>query len=295
MVWIANKDWEADWIKRVLLSGLPASVREMEPEQRCEPIEMCVTPGLVVVVGRPPNHRIDELGSLLRAAQVAKSTVIVFHLSDEFCDLPHWWYPLATLILRQYWCVPQSQGSNVVTIPCGVKTGWNYSHHMLSVAERTCSWSFYGNNGGNHTVVRKNMRRQMNQIPGGCASTADWQVDVIGATYTAKMCSTIFAACPRGFGWETFRFNEALECGAIPIVDDGGTRFHHYMPGLLDHVITTNTSWTHTTDGVPLAQHIAFLLKDRAGLERRRLATMEWYKRYKRLLLRRIQAVIDTV
>ena len=38
----------------------------------------------------------------------------------------------------------------------------------------------------------------------------------------------------------TFRLVESLECGAIPIVDDGGLLFHKLMPGINQHVVTTD-------------------------------------------------------
>ena len=282
----------------MLLSGLPGIAREVGPVAWCDPVTNCLAPGIAVIVGRDAEdeYRQGALQGFLHTARERNSTIIAIHISDEHCDLATSWYPLATLVLRQYWCLPQSKASNVITIPCGIKQGWNYTHDMRASNERSCPWSFYGSfDGGVRSDARLNMKREMDKVPKGCSlDPNDWDAEQpTGASYTTKMCNTIIAPCPRGFGYETFRFNEALECGSIPIVDDGGLLFHNYMPGIREHVITTNTDWTHTTDGVPLAQHINRLLRDPITLERKRMATMAWYHRYRRRLLHRIQDVIE--
>ena len=298
VVWFTAREWEADWIDRVLLSGLTSPIARTV-DDCAENMAMCVTPGIAIVVGRLAEKKQDELYALLHAAQRANSTVIAIHISDEQCDLSANWYSLVALVLRQYWCEPQSLGEHVVTIPCGVKTGWNYTHGMLSASERKCPWSFYGNIGGIRSDVRMDMGKELDKVPGGCTHqlSEGWEADksVQGATYTDKMCNTIIAPCPRGFGFETFRFNEALECGSIPIVDDGGKLFHNYMPGLRNVVITTDTRWEYTTEGERVSDVVKRLLADPVALERRRLATMAWYHRYRRRLLHRVQMIIDRV
>jgi hypothetical protein len=99
--------------------------------------------------------------------------------------------------------------------------------------------------------------------------------------YTASMCSLAVAPCPRGHGWETFRFTEALECGAIPIIDDGGKIFSNYMPGLNNVVLTTTTEWKTTTDGRPLVDVVAELLNNPIKLEQKQKALIKWYNDYK--------------
>ena len=44
----------------------------------------------------------------------------------------------------------------------------------------------------------------------------------IDPQYQATLCDSVFAATPSGNVHDTWRLNEALECGAIPIVTDGG-------------------------------------------------------------------------
>ena len=298
VIWLAIKEWEAEYIDKVLLQALPPDAQELPSVPWCDPLEDCLADGIVIIYGREQDeHRPRGLmDRLLRKARERGSTTIVIHISDERCDMDYSYYPLANLVIRQYWCEPQSLGHNVVTIPCGLKDGWNYTHQMLSTAQRRCVWTFFGHVSGPRTTVRHNMKQEMDKVPGSCAPPLASEVDnnhnVKAARYTAEMCSTVFAPAPRGYGLETFRFSEALECGCIPIVDDAGKVFHKYMPGILDHVITTDMNWTHTITGQPLAEFITSLLKDPVELERQRLATMRWYRNYKHNIQYRISDVV---
>ena len=211
------------------------------------------------------------------------------------------WYSDATLVVRQYWCEPQSLAANVITIPCGLKTGWNYTHSVISSMHRSCDWSFYGHiGGGMRTDARNRMMEEMRKVHGGCVPSLYLTTDeadaqkLSTAEYTARMCNTKIAPAPRGMGLETFRFSEALECGSIPIVDDGGKVFHKYMPGLHEHAIVTDTEWKKTINGEPLAEHITNLLRNPVNLERRRVAAQVWYRDYKRSLQSRIAEVIHS-
>jgi hypothetical protein len=57
--------------------------------------------------------------------------------------------------------------------------------------------------------------------------------------YAAHMCAASFVLCPRDNVEDTWRLIEALRCGAIPIVTDGGQYFHHYMPVALTSTFVT--------------------------------------------------------
>ena len=57
--------------------------------------------------------------------------------------------------------------------------------------------------------------------------------------YATHMCSAYFVLCPRGNVEDTWRLIEALRCGAIPIVTDGGQYYHHYMPVALTSTFVT--------------------------------------------------------
>lgn len=302
IVWLCDKEWEREWFEKVMLAGFLNS-REV-PVGACEydPYK-CLGDGVVLIVGR---HSYQEEHKhprrFLEAAREVGIPSIVLHISDEQCDMETSWYTLPTLVLRQYWCNRSSTdyGSHVVTIPDGLKNDWDYRHAHVPSSQRTCTWSFHGHIGGDRTAVRTAMRDEMLHVPARAECKPEMVQDgnevkkVEGADYTAAMCNTIFAPCPRGFGLETFRFNEALECGAIPIVDDAGQVFYKYMPGILDHVITTDVKWTHTTDGRRVSDVVNALLADPVGLERRRVALVEWYHRYRRGVLRRIQHIIDS-
>lgn len=301
IVWLCDKEWERQFFEKVMLAPFLNS-REVAPEACTQSVQPCLGDGVVLIVGRhsyKEDHKHPR--RYLEAARELGIPSIVLHISDEQCDMETSWYELPTLVLRQYWCNRSSTdyGEHVVTMPDGLKNGWDYRHPIIPSGQRKCTWSFYGHIGGDRTEVRTAMRDEMLRVPSLPECKPEMMEDAMdtlkieGAAYTAAMCNTVFAPCPRGFGLETFRFNEALECGAIPIVDDGGRVFHRYMPGILEHVITTDAKWTHTTHGRRISEVVSELLANPVALERKRLALLQWYHNYRRGLLHRMQRIVD--
>ena len=51
------------------------------------------------------------------------------------------------------------------------------------------------------------------------------------ANHLDMLLETVFALCPRGNNFETFRFYEALESGAIPVVVKGSSLEYDFLEG----------------------------------------------------------------
>ena len=149
------------------------------------------------------------------------------HIADETKDQPTAVYPLTNLVLRQHWREPESLQKNVITIPCGLRTGWKMNLFLKPVEERCCPWIFYGSMGvtKQRTTGRMAMKATMEKIPGGCTTkTLD---SIRGGTeilqldeFQSRLCDSTFAPCPGGNTNMTFRLVESLELGAG--VDRGG-------------------------------------------------------------------------
>ena len=186
---------------------------------------------------------------------------------------------------------------------CAVCFSWRQARALPGTGQRNCTWTFYGGIGSTkqRTAARQSMKRTMDGVPGGCTTQelthtsqyGGWHLNI--SQYQDKMCSTVFAACPSGNAPMTFRLMESLECGAIPIIDDGGKVFEQYMPGINDVAIVTDTTWTRTLKGEPLADYLKSLLGDKTALDRRRHATMVWYNGYKASLRSRIAETLNRV
>ncbi len=103
LVWFAAKDWEAEWISDVILQDLPAHV-EVSPRSSCDPIEECIAPGVVFVVGfLGMESEMQEVEKVLVEMRRRGYLSIVLHVSDEYCSMPYEFYRHADLVLRNYW------------------------------------------------------------------------------------------------------------------------------------------------------------------------------------------------
>merc|ERR1711924_304573 len=87
---------------------------------------------------------------------------------------------------------------------------------------------------------------------------------------------------------DTWRLDEALSCGAIPVVTDGGKYFSRYMPSdLVSTFITVDESLSNASFQ-KVGNDIAALLNDSAALDKRGQQVQEAWRSYHTWLQRDI-------
>ncbi|MDP9174172.1 MAG: hypothetical protein M3O30_09945 [Planctomycetota bacterium] len=172
----------------------------------------------------------NTVRQIIRGFKTRSMPIGILHLSDEYCNCPIDFYADATFVIRNYYR-PSALGiAPCVHLPLGYKRGFPNGVNRQPIAGRRWRWFFAGEAKG----ARIKMLNAARAIPNGYAvATARWN-DPAGLkteTYAAAMNDTVFALCPRGNdSVDTFRVYEALEAGAIPIVEDDGqlaSLFHH--------------------------------------------------------------------
>lgn len=174
----------------------------------------------IFLVQRP---YLDVYIKVFRRYEGAGKEFKVFHCSDEFGSDNVEWVDLSYCksVLRNYPRADLESKSKVLTIPLG----WAQSsgerdapwQQTPSIPFREKIWSFYGTRWAEREAC---MAPLLNIKPHNCVLFDKWkdpgQLGTI--EYLGSMLNSIFVACPGGQNAETFRFYEAIECGAIPLV-----------------------------------------------------------------------------
>ena len=146
----------------------------------------------------------------------------VIHLSDEYFVSPVDFYDCTDFVFRNFFRPDVMNRDHVYFIPMGHKRGYRDYISPKSISDRQYSWSFAGEVGGR--LSRREMLRYANNISGGIAYVGQGYNNSKNLSfegYCKLMSDTIFALSPGGNRCvETSRIYEAIEAGAIPIVED---------------------------------------------------------------------------
>jgi hypothetical protein len=144
------------------------------------------------------------------------------HLSDEQFHGGYGTYTNFTGVFRNYWSGIFNPAS-VMVLPLGYSNGISPGMRQKPAAERQYLWSFAGEAA---RASRPEMVAALDSIsPHLCYATDKTGTAALTSDeYRSLLENTVFAPCPMGrLNLECFRLYEALECGAIPIVERRAT------------------------------------------------------------------------
>ena len=211
IIWHAKQqgDWSADWIE-YLFSKVPH--RTITDYSQTKIIHR----SLIVY-----NATVDITDYVQRAVREGVSFGLI-HISDEWDRDDTDVYKHAKVVLRNYY---KDLGPDVINFPLGMMTGWPYDLEIKNTEDRKYIWSFSGHV---DKTTRPEMVKWMSTVPRGksyfkkCGE--DWgpfQGHALNPTQLADMYNnSIFVPCPQGnHSIDSFRVTEALQAGAIPIVE----------------------------------------------------------------------------
>jgi hypothetical protein len=106
--------------------------------------------------------------------------------------------------------------------------------------------------------------------------------------FSQLLSNSVFAPCPMGnVNIECFRTYEALEWGAIPIVEKRWG-FDYYRELLGDHPMPTVDSWSEAR------RIVKAMLQNGDEIDRVQRECMDWWKGYKRTYTERIAEFLET-
>jgi hypothetical protein len=162
---------------------------------------------------------------------------------------------------------------NLLVTPLGVPKTFVPAHSSKNVRERRFSWAFLGEV---KNESRRNMVRGLETVRGESFlhTTSGWNAADArrGTAYSDVLADSIFAPTPpANVHLECYRTYEALECGAIPVVDTDyySTEFGAPFP-------VVQPTWGDAPE------ILNRLLGDRGALERLDMQCREWWADVKR-------------
>ena len=223
--------WERDWIE-FLFDGFDL--------QYVQPSECSFVKPSTLLLSDSDGRYARTMRELLKKFSVCSTPVGIVHLSDEFCECPIDFYRGAKFVVRNYYRPYAISLCDCIHVPLGYKSGFRRYIQEREVERRTHKWFFAGQPKGKRTE----MLTVAKAIPGGrWVTTSRWN-DSNGLSveeYAREMNNAVVALCPRGNNSvDSFRMYEALEAGALPIVEDDG-RFDQAMQVV--HVPAGIRSW----------------------------------------------------
>jgi hypothetical protein len=163
---------------------------------------------------------VEEAASVLKGWSDAGLTFFVLHMSDEFCADPIDFYDLPGCkgVIRNY--MREGLSPKVLVIPLGfhwaIPNGEPYIHTPRPPF-RELVWSFVGTD----WMGRREKLAPLTQVGEHKAIYMDdWNSPkMIGREENlAILLNSWCVPCPSGQNEETFRFYEALEAGAVPVL-----------------------------------------------------------------------------
>lgn len=198
------------------------------------------------------------------------------HLSDETYEGGYAAYSCFRGVFRNYWSNVFNP-HHVMTLPLGLPNSEQYTGPLKPASERPYSWSFLG---GANKASRPEMLRCMKSVSPNFIFITDVPnppqpiVPMRRSECDQVLRDSIFVPCPMGnVNLESWRIFEALEAGAIPIVERRLTL--DYFAGLLgDHPLPCFRSWE---EAAKFALNVA---NDSSQLDRLQNRCMDWWKSY---------------
>jgi len=225
----------------------------------------------IVIVQAP---YVNEVAEKLAAWSSAGAAFYVLHLSDEYAADRVDFYDLPGClgVIRNYLRKDVVESSKVCVIPLGFHWALPRCNAPLNTPRppfREFAWSFVGT----AWAGRKEKLQILQGIP-DCKSKVvfmeEWNSPkMLGREESLGiLLNSWFVACPAGNNAETYRFYEALEAGAVPVIvkEDGSEQFLQLIGRYLPIMVCDN--WGHA------AQLIFTLMKN-----------VELYEQYRNSLL----------
>jgi hypothetical protein len=187
----------------------------------------------------------------------------------------------------------------VMKMPLGYTQGKGRGDSaVLPATQRKYAWSFVGQTGKATrpdaiealSGVTPNFVRSTDSASSGTSTkSAGEEPKPLGSEeYSQLLSNSVFAPCPMGnVNIECFRTYEALEWGAVPIVEKRWG-FDYYRTLLGDHPMPTVRSWSEAR------RMVEAMMKNGDEIDRVQRECLDWWDGFKRNYTERIGEFIET-
>jgi hypothetical protein len=207
----------------------------------------------------------------------------LLHLSDETYEGGYHAYANFRGVFRNYRS-SVFRPERVLQFPLGYGDGFAHEPNLIpGVKERKLLWSFIGETSKSS---RPEMLRAFAPLEPQLVRNTEpgTHQPLPRLDYQQSLLDSVFIPCPMGnVSLETFRIYEALECGAIPLLER--RVFFHYFAGLFgDHPLPVFTHWRQA------AEFAVSIRNDSPALSRLQQQCIDWWRDYKATLGARIES-----
>lgn len=231
VVWPASPLNETDWI-RYLLSDFELS------ERTAAALETAEADTLYIVSAN--DLRLGGIADGFLAEARLRRGVGLLHLSDEWCGEDYGVYRDFAFVVRTYYGT-RLQLPGVLTIPLGWPNGTAAPARPVPASQRKLIWCFFGS----LVSSRPDMLAAFRGLDPSLSPLSPPHVCRLPpAEFAEALRQSVFCPAPMGNVMiESWRFYEALENGAIPIVERRRT-LDYYRRLLGPHPVPSFASWS---------------------------------------------------
>lgn len=283
-----SKLYEYEWLMN--LFGKP-TLCGVEPVSPSAPPRMDCP--MVIFQGR---DKIPEYDAMLQRWNEFGATFYILHLSDEWGADSVASYDLSGClgVIRTYQRADLSGHPKVLTIPLGYHwTLMEGSKEPLTLTPRLPfrlhDWSFVGTGWMDRMKLLSPLVTQGLRYHTKALQQWNDPDQLKHEEYISILLNSIFVPCPEGMNAETFRFYEALECGAIPVVveTEKSTPWIRWLQQSLP--IRPHKSWED------VSKWMRMLLQDKEELETYRTELLTAWSAWRGTLQGQVQRWIAAV
>jgi hypothetical protein len=265
---------ELFWLKRLLRGRAFEQVQDLSQTK--------VFPDSIVICKKLGQLRPELLQSIF-----VTPGVVLFHISDEwYLDRLEPYRCFAHVIRSYYHPVLNRQG--VTQIPLGPSRFLNADQEIKPAADRRFIWSFAGNlSSTRRTLVQTLTGVVPNHvhITGSRGQSNTW----LGPEeYLKLLGDSVFVPCPMGnVNLDSFRLYEALDCGAIPIVER--RPWLDYFTDLFGpHPLPSVNNWTQARSLVNS------LVSDPVRLKDKQVEIQNWWRHTEAQFSNQIESALSS-
>lgn len=269
LVWNRDRCWEEDWIE-YLFQHIPH--KTIDNIDHLEFIDRSV---IIDSLPWAPYHNGYMAEMHRRGLKYG-----LIHLSDESRSDDISSYAGCQFVLRNY--IRSGTPDNCYNILLGYNTKFTVHTHNPSILDRKYMWS---------TIIhrwdynRQIMVQQADPIPNGFLYVVNHHGPRLSVEeYSGILRDSIFVLCPNGaLIPDSFRITEAMEAGAIPVVqanDHWKIQYGDNFPAVIIH------SWQE------LAEKLIALMLNPSQLERKRQQCVSWWDKKKKENLNMVTEVV---
>jgi hypothetical protein len=219
-------------------------------------------------------------------AQFKGKNAFLVHLVDENYDGGYQHYDNFCGVFRQDWS-DIFNPRRVVQLPLGYANSFKGGSWQPGTAHRTYLWSFLG---GASKTSRPEMIKALTPLTPHLAHITDRGVPVERLNkeqYAGILRNSIFAPSAMGnVNLECYRMYEALECGAIPVLERR-IGFDYYQRFLGDHPMPVFLTWAAA------ARWMAEIRTETATLDDLQARCVQWWATHKLVVHEQIRNLLE--